>query len=153
MRRLFAIVFAMALLAGELPRGWHLEQEMEFSRENLYKYLDGGADRFLNSGFLKLRVYFLKKGEREAVAEIYAFEKEEDALRFFKEEEGKPCKIGDGGKLQPNGLVFVSGKRLFKIYTYRVWKGLNNELLSLGKYYLRLNQGAVRIKTKERSGR
>ena len=136
MRRLFTIVFVMALLAEGLPRGWNLEQEMEFNRENLYKYLDGGADKFLDSGFLKLRVYFLKNGEKEAVAEIYAFEKEEDALKFLREEEGEPYKIGDGGKLQPNGLVFVSKKRFFKIYTYEVWEGIKDDLLSLANYFL-----------------
>ncbi len=117
-----------------LPPGWKVEERREFSKDNLFQYLDGGAEKYLQGGFVSLEVYFLKKANKEAVVEVYTMKGRKEALRFFREEEGEELKIGDNGRLQPNGIVFYYRNRLVKIYTYeKLNKELLRDFLSIGR--------------------
>gem|GEM_PF-3465678 len=137
--RFILLVLVFSLMASlVLPPGWALEEEMEFSRNNLFQYLDGGAEKFLRAGFLKLKVFYLRKGEWEAVAEVYEFERPECARLFWQNEEGEMVSLGDGGKFQPNGVVFFRGKRFFKIYSFEARTGSRAEFLSLARAFLSL---------------
>ncbi len=135
MRKLWLLLVLFPVVAAlRLPPGWRLEERKEFSKENLFQYLDGGAEKFLKGGFLGLEVYFLRKGKREAVLEVYTMKSREDALGFFKQETGEELKIGDNGRLQPNGIVFYYGNLFVKIYTYeRLDRDLLREFLSMGR--------------------
>ncbi len=143
MRKIIALVLAVSfLLAVKFEGGWKVEEKREFGPENLYDYIDGGAEEFLRAGFRHLVVYFLKKGKREAVVEIYKMKTRDAALGFFEKEDGETMEIADGGKLQPNGLVLVKGRCFVKIYTYETWDGIKTDLLTLASSVISvLNDG------------
>ncbi len=53
------------------PPGWKMESRETYSSENLYGYIDGGAELFLEFGFKELRIVRLTRGETQLSVEIY----------------------------------------------------------------------------------
>lgn len=74
----------MAVLPERLISGWaSAGPPAEFEKGNLFNYIDGGAEIFLEFGFDRLIVQDYKKGNSELVLEIYQMESPESALGIY----------------------------------------------------------------------
>ncbi len=85
---LFAARLALSsqtvLPPDNLVPGWtKAEPAKEFGRGDLFDYIDGGAEIFLEFGFDKLLVQSYKNGASELVLEIYQMESPDSALGIY----------------------------------------------------------------------
>jgi len=101
-----AVVLLLSVQAGAevvLPEdnsvaGWvKSERLLRFEKNNLFDYIDGGAELFLEFGFDKLLVQRYKrvggKGDEEIAVEIYEMESPESALGIYLIKTGKETPI------------------------------------------------------------
>jgi hypothetical protein len=76
--------FQAAVLPERLISGWtSAGPPAEFKGGNLFDYIDGGAEIFLEFGFDRLLVQNYKKGHSEIVLELYQMESSESALGIY----------------------------------------------------------------------
>lgn len=76
--------FQTSALPNRLRAGWETAgQPAEFRGGNLFDYIDGGAEIFLEFGFDRLVVQDYKKGNSEIVLELYQMESPESALGIY----------------------------------------------------------------------
>ena len=73
-----------AVFPERLASGWAKEgRPSEFQGGNLFNYIDGGAEIFLEFGFDRLLVQDYKKGNSEIVLELFEMESPESALGIY----------------------------------------------------------------------
>ncbi len=101
-------------------------QPRVYNRENLYEYINGHAEFFIKSGFLKLTVTdFIKKGstpdQPDAVVDIYDMGKAIHAFGILSDEAGDnplDLQIGSMGFKTSQGITFIKGKYYIKVTAY-----------------------------------
>ncbi|MBD3289640.1 hypothetical protein GF337_12615 [candidate division KSB1 bacterium] len=69
--------------------GWKKARELTYSASNLYGYINGGAELFLEFGFEELLIRRYDKGEAEISAEVYVMENPLAALGIYLAKSGK----------------------------------------------------------------
>lgn len=75
---------AVVLPGDEFHPGWKKSDRLiTFTRADLYNYIDGGAELFLEFGFEKLYIQRYRSGENELSLEIYEMESPEAALGVY----------------------------------------------------------------------
>jgi hypothetical protein len=73
-----------SVLPEKLLSGWAREgPPLDFQGGNLFNYIDGGAEIFLEFGFNRLFVQSYKKGNSEIVLELFQMESPESALGIY----------------------------------------------------------------------
>ncbi|MDI6699565.1 MAG: hypothetical protein QME85_11635 [Candidatus Saccharicenans sp.] len=82
---LASALFSEVVMPGDaFYPGWKKSgQLITFTRADLYNYIDGGAELFLEFGFEKLYVQRYRSGESELSLEIYEMESPESALGVY----------------------------------------------------------------------
>jgi len=76
--------FQAAVLPEHLISGWaSAGPPSEFKEGDLFDYIDGGAEIFLEFGFDRLLVQDYRKGHSEIVLELYQMESSESALGIY----------------------------------------------------------------------
>lgn len=68
------LLFFVPLRAEPLPErlaDWTRTEEKTYSGQTLYDYINGGADLYLEYGFVRVDVGYYNKGEQEILIEIY----------------------------------------------------------------------------------
>ena len=87
---LSAVVIALAAAvsatvpAPHPPAGWNSVAKPDaYSASNLYGYIDGGAELFLEVGFEDLHVYKLTRGSQELGVDMYRMSSPESALAIY----------------------------------------------------------------------
>lgn len=108
-----ALVLAAAVSAGvpvpHPPSGWDPVAKPEvYAASNLYGYIDGGAELFLEIGFEDLHVYKLTDGSRELGVEVYRMSSPDSALAIYLAK-CAPEKPVAGLKLRNSGDRFQIG--------------------------------------------
>lgn len=97
--------------AKSLPaniEGWKMGTDRFFNSENLYDYIDGGAELFLSFGFSKVfnRKYTNDK-ENEIIVDIFYMNKPEDAYGAFLFTSGKVDSVyGNQSQISPGAVIF-----------------------------------------------
>ena len=127
-------LFIYVILAGFLPynlqaeinfpqdgfvSGWKQARELKFSANNLYGYIDGGAELFLEFGFDELLIRRYQKGEAEISAEVYVMENPLTALGIY---------LAKCGKETPNPSI--DARNSGNVFQYSIVKN---------KYYILIN--------------
>ncbi|MCX8160211.1 MAG: hypothetical protein N3G18_04675 [Candidatus Saccharicenans sp.] len=75
---------AVVLPGDEFYPGWKKSERLiTFTRADLYNYIDGGAELFLEFGFEKLYLQRYRSGQNELSLEIYEMERPESALGVY----------------------------------------------------------------------
>jgi len=73
-----------AVLPARLAAGWERAgAPVEFAKNQLFNYIDGGAEIFLEFGFERLLVQEYRQGDSEIVLELYQMESQESALGIY----------------------------------------------------------------------
>jgi hypothetical protein len=101
-------------------------QIRQYTRENLYEYINGHAEYFLALGFEKLAVadYSSKSSEQndsEFVVDIYDMGKSKNAFGILMDESGEnatPVEVGFRGFLTQKTLNFIKGQYYIKISAF-----------------------------------
>ncbi len=95
-----------------------------YTRENLYEYVNGHAEYFISSGFVKLSVgeYSMNsKDDPDVVIDIYDMGKSIQAFGILSDESGgniTDVHSGLTGFKMPQGLSFIKGQYYIKISSY-----------------------------------
>jgi len=118
--------------------GWKQQGEIQiFSRQNLYEYINGAADLYLNYDFREVRVAEYRNGEKASViVEIYLFQTSNHAFGIYSQERlpsGSYLKIGAQGYIEKEILNFLSGTHYVKINSYKTGGQDREVLLAFAK--------------------
>jgi len=108
---------------GEVP-GWSPSGEMRvFVAGNLWQYVDGDADRYIQAGVRRtLTTDYRFQNKVDAVVDIYVMATAEGARRILETEsaEGsRPVRVGDAGRLYSMSLTFRRGVSFVRLIAYQ----------------------------------
>jgi len=107
-----------------------------FEAADLWKYIDGEAERYLKAGVQRVSTADYKfQNKVDAVADIYTMGNAEGAGKISKSEPAvnvKPVQLGDEARLSSQSLVFRKGAYLVRIVAYEESAETEQALLQLG---------------------
>jgi hypothetical protein len=123
--------------ASNQVAGWEKTGDVRtFEAADLWKYIDGEAERYLKAGVQRVSTTDYKfQNKVDAVVDIYTMGNAEGAERIFNSEpavDGKPIQLGDGARLHSQSLVFRKGAFLVRIVSYEESAETQPALLQLG---------------------
>jgi len=108
-----------------------------FAAADLWKYIDGGAEKYLKAGVQSSSTSEYKfQNKLEAVADIYSMANAEGAREVFDSEpagDAKTPPLGDSARLHSQSLVFRQGPYLVRIVAYEESPETQQALLELGR--------------------
>jgi hypothetical protein len=91
------------------------------SRDQLFTYLDGGAEVYLDYRFEKLEVKEYSGSDKAALTvEVYAFENPQDAYGIFSvDTSGTVADLGQGGRVSTTQARFWKGRCFVRAFTWQ----------------------------------
>jgi len=118
--------------------GWATTGDIRtFEAADLWKYIDGEAERYLKAGVQSVSTADYKfQSKTETVVDIYTMENPEGAAKIFESEpagDAKAVQLGDGARLYGQSLVFRKGAALVRIMAYEGSAELPQAMLQLGE--------------------
>jgi hypothetical protein len=141
------VFFGAAALSGQAHdlaqlfpdiAGWEKKGAVEiFSPENLYEYIDGAAENFLNYDFKQLAVQNYAKAQGQALsAEIYFHGTAENAFGIYSSEKptaGNYFDLGSQGYAETGILNFICSAYYVKISGFKLGLEGQNIMTNLGR--------------------
>jgi uncharacterized protein DUF6599 len=123
--------------ASNQVAGWETTGDVRtFEAADLWKYIDGEAERYLKAGVQRVSTADYKfQNKVDAVVDVYTMGNAEGAARVFESEppgDAKPIQLGDGARLHSQSLVFRKGAFLVRIVSYEESAEGQQALLQLG---------------------
>ena len=117
--------------------GWVKTGETRtFEAADLWKYIDGEAERYLKAGAQRVSTADYKfENKVDAVVDIYTMGNAPGAEKIFKSEPAvdvKPIQVGDEARLSSQSLVFRKGTFLVRIVAFEESTETQQALLQLG---------------------
>jgi hypothetical protein len=107
-----------------------------FAAADLWKYIDGEAERYLKAGVQRVSTTDYKfQNKIDVVVDIYTMGNAGGAEKVFKSESAvdvKPIRLGDDTRLSGQSLVFRKGACLVRIVAYEESEETQQALLQLG---------------------
>jgi ferredoxin len=99
--------------SGEVA-GWTRGARIRtFQAEDLWKYIDGAADRYVEAGVVRtLTAEYRFQDRVDATADVYVMKSAEGAKRVFEAESAMgstPLAVGDAGRLYKGSVTFRKG--------------------------------------------
>ena len=108
-----------------------------FEAADLWKYIDGEAERYLKAGVQKVSTSDYKfQNKVDAVVDVYTMENPEGAAKIFDAEpagDAKIVQLGDGARLYAQSLIFRKGPDLVRIVAYEGSAETGQAILELGR--------------------
>ena len=144
---LVLVFFAVAALSAQSQdlaklfpdvAGWRKKGAVEtFSAENLYKYIDGAAENFLNYDFKQLAVQNYANDQGQALsAEIYFYGTAENAFGIYSSEKpiaGNYLELGSQGYAEAGILNFICSACYVKLSGFGLGGNGQEVLEALGR--------------------
>lgn len=118
--------------------GWVKNGDIRtFEAANLWKYIDGDAERYLKAGVQRVFTTDYKfKASVDAVVDIYAMRDARGAEEILDNEptlDAKPLPLGDSARLYNQSLIFRKGRYLVRIVAYEESSETPQALSELGR--------------------
>ena len=118
--------------------GWATNGDIRtFEAADLWKYIDGEAERYLKAGVQRVSTTDYKfQNKVDATVDIYTMGNAEGAETIFRSEPAvdvKPIQLGDGARLSSQSLVFRKGAYLVRIVAFEESAETQQALLQLGR--------------------
>jgi hypothetical protein len=118
--------------------GWVRTGEIRtFVAADLWKYIDGEAERYLKAGVQRVSTVDYKfQNKIDAVVDVYTMENAEGAEKIFSSEpagDGKPIQLGNAACLHSQSLVFRKGAFLVRVVAYQESADTPPALVQLGR--------------------
>jgi len=133
------VVTAFELPAdGEMP-GWFLVTEPEhYEAENLWEYINGQADFFIDYGFARVDTAEYRNDQESSsvVLEVYRMGRPQEAFGIFAAErtpDDRPLEIGAGAYLGVNVLGFWQAERYVKLTSFDEGPAVGQLLIGLAE--------------------
>ena len=108
-----------------------------FEAADLWKYIDGDAERYLKAGVERVSTTDYKfQNKVDATVDIYTMGNAEGADTIFRSEpaaDGRPIQLGDSARLHGQSLVFRKGAFLVRIVAFGESAETQQALLRLGR--------------------
>jgi hypothetical protein len=127
-------------------RGWKIERPPRaFTADNLWQYIDGDAEKYLQAGFESVQNAAYKyQGKVEAAADVYTMKTPAAAAKVLDSEAdlgSQPSTLGDGGKVYGASIVFRKGRRLVRLIAYEDDPEGRKALIELGQAIVKRLEG------------
>lgn len=124
--------------ASNQVAGWAMTGDIRiFEAADLWKYIDGDAERYLKAGAQSVSTADYKfQNKIDATADIYTMGNAEGADTIFRSEPAvdvKPIQLGDAARLSSQSLVFRKGSFLVRIVAFEESTETEQALLQLGR--------------------
>ena len=118
--------------------GWTRTGEVRiFTAADLWKYIDGEAERFLKAGVQTASTAdYRYENKFDAVADVFSMATAAGAANIFESESGSGAadvQLGDSARLYIQSLVFRKGRYLVRITAYENSTQTRAALLALGR--------------------
>ncbi len=108
-----------------------------FEAAELWKYIDGEAERYLKAGVQRVSTADFKfQNKVNAVVDIYTMGNAEGAKKIFQSQaavDGKPIQLGDDARSSSQSLVFRKGSCLVRIVAFEESAETQQAVLQLGQ--------------------
>jgi polyferredoxin len=123
--------------SGDVP-GWTKVGETRwFEAADLWKYVDGDAERYLRAGVRRTLTANYRYGDTvEAVADVHLMEAPRGAASIFEAEPSsgsRPLALGDAGRSYGQSLTFRRGPYFVRLVAYQDAPQTERALLSLAQ--------------------
>jgi hypothetical protein len=123
--------------SGEVA-GWAKTGEIRtFAAGNLWEYIDGDAERFVQAGVNKtLTADYRYQDKVDAVADVYQMDAPAGAQKIFSGEsarDSQPLQLGDEARLYKSSLVFRKGAYFVRLTAYEESAEVSQGLVSLAR--------------------
>jgi hypothetical protein len=123
--------------SGDAP-GWTKVGETRlFESADLWKYVDGDAERYLRAGVRRtLTANYRYADTVEAVADIHWMETPRGAASVFESESSagsRPVALGDAGRSYGQSLTFHRGAFFVRLVAYQDTPQTERALIGLGQ--------------------
>jgi hypothetical protein len=117
--------------------GWAKTGETRtFDAANLWRYIDGDAERYLKAGVQSASTADYKyQNKFEAVVDVYTMANRDGAAKIFESEparNAKPVSLGDNARLYSQSLLLQKGRYLVRIMAYDESPEIQQGILELG---------------------
>ncbi len=118
--------------------GWTKTGETRtFEAADLWKYIDGEAERYLKAGAQRVATADYKfQNKVDAVVDIYTMGTADSAAKILDSEpagDAKSVQLGDAARLYGQSLVFRKGPSLVRIVAYQESAETPQAILDLGR--------------------
>jgi ferredoxin len=118
--------------------GWRQTGETRtFEAENLWKYIDGAAEKYIEAGVVRVETTGYRYEDRvDAVADIYVMKATAGARKIFESEPeagSKPVALGEAGRLYGASLTFRKGPRFVRLVAYQADPQIGSSLGELAR--------------------
>ena len=118
--------------------GWSkLGETRTFVAENLWQYIDGDAEKYIQAGVRKtLTASYRYKDSTEATVDIHVMAATDGPRKIMDAEpagESQAVALGDGGRLYEASLIFRSGQYLVRVVAYKSSPEVGKALVELGR--------------------
>ena len=129
---------AMPFPASNEIAGWVKGGDIRtFEAADLWKYIDGEAERYLKAGVRRVFTADYKFQNRvDAVVDVYTMRNAESAGKILESEpmgDAQQVRVGDSARLYGQSLVFRKGPYLVRIVAYQESAGTQQAVLELGR--------------------
>jgi hypothetical protein len=101
-------ISSMLTLLPDTVRGWTAKEKNQYNRDNLYDYIDGGAELYLSYGFIEMVNFtYDRKDQPSLVVDIFDMGSSENAFGVFSySRETIDSTYGQGSQYNPGLLLF-----------------------------------------------
>ncbi|HYA24112.1 MAG TPA: DUF6599 family protein [Terriglobales bacterium] len=108
-----------------------------FNAADLWKYIDGEAERYLKAGVQRVFTADYKfQNTVDVVVDIYAMGSAEGARTIFDSEptgDARSVQLGEGARLYSQSLIFRKGLYLVRIVTFQESSETSQAMVELGR--------------------
>jgi hypothetical protein len=108
-----------------------------FPAADLWKYIDGEAERYLSAGVQMVRTADYRfRNQYDAVVDIYEMAGQTGAGKIFSAEPvngGETVQAGERARLYSQSLIFCEGRYLVRITAYQDASEMKSALLVIGR--------------------
>jgi ferredoxin len=123
--------------SGDAPGWMKVGEARLFEAVDLWKYVDGDAERYLRAGVRRTLTANYRYGDAvEAVADIYLMEAPRGAAAIFESEPSsgsRPVALGDAGRSYGQSLTFRQGAFFVRLVAYEDTPQTERALVSLAQ--------------------
>jgi len=124
--------------ASNQVAGWEKTGDIRtFEAADLWKYIDGEAERYLKAGVQRVSTADYKfQNKVDAVVDIYTMGSAEGAEKILKSEPAvdvKPIQLGDEARMSSQSLIFRKGVFLVRLVAFEESTETQQALLQLGQ--------------------
>jgi polyferredoxin len=126
--------------SGDVPGWTKVGETRQFEAADLWKYVDGDAERYLRAGVHRTLTANYRYGDgagiMEAVADIYLMEAPRGAASIFEAESSagsRPVALGDAGRSYGQSVTFHQGPFFVRLTAYQDTPRTEPVLVSLGQ--------------------